>query len=259
MRNNGFFLCDAEIREHFPAATASQQDAMPQGHDILETIADNKPVRAFLPLRSSGERYRVHCVYHRTAPPAFELLFSAGLLPAEAIDPEGTAIVSIDLGGPNLSIEAKIKAVKNEQILEMVKINSMNHAQMREFFRVDANAAVIGRSFHPEIVSEQDASWTLAGKTIDISGNGILVAFPEEPPPDSQIRLEITLPTCEEQTIAVLAKPVRSQKISDRYFEVAYHFVDIDNDDRDKIISCCLVLQRKLLRLRVQVRDQEIQ
>ncbi len=258
MRNNGNFLCAADIRDLCRAATATQQDAMPQGHDILETIADNKPVRAFLPLRTSEERYRVHCVYHRTNPPAFELLFSAGMMPADALDPEGTAIVSIDLGGPNLSIEAKIKAIKNEQVLEMVKINSMSHAQMREFFRVDANAAVIGRSFHPEIVSDQDASWTLAGRTIDISGNGILVAFPEEPP-DSQIRLEITLPTCEGQTIAVLAKPVRSQKIGDRYFEVAYHFVDIDNDDRDKIISCCLVLQRKLLRLRVQVRDQEIQ
>jgi hypothetical protein len=232
---------------------------MPQGQDILETIADNKPVRAFLPLRTSEERYRVHCVYHRTTPPAFELLFSAGMLPVDAIDTDGTAIVSIDLGGPNLSIEAKIKAVKNEQVLEMVKIKSMSHAQMREFFRVDANAAVIGRSFHPEIVNDQDESWSLAGRTIDISGNGILVAFPQEPPMDSQIRLEITLPTSEQQTISVLARPVRSQKISDRYFEVAYHFVDIDNEDRDRIISCCLVLQRKLLRLRVQVRDQEIQ
>ena len=76
---------------------------------------------------------------------------------------------------------------------------------------------------------------------------------------DSQIRLEITLPTSDMEVISALARPVRSQKISDRYYEVAYHFEDIANEDRDKIIGCCLVLQRKLLRLRVQVRSQEIQ
>ncbi|KAB2890238.1 MAG: PilZ domain-containing protein [Desulfobulbaceae bacterium] len=232
---------------------------MTQGRDILDTIPDSRPVRAFLPLITSEERYRVHCVYRKTSPPAFDLLFSAGMLPVDAIDPGGTAIISIDLGGPNLSIEAKIKAIKGEQVLEMVTVKSMSHAQMREFFRVDANAAVIGRSFRPEIVNDLDSSWSLAGRTIDISGNGILVAFPQEPPMDSQIRLEITLPTSDMEVISALARPVRSQKIGDRYYEVAYHFVDISNEDRDKIIGCCLVLQRKLLRLRVQVRDQEIQ
>lgn len=224
---------------------------------IIQTIADNKPVRVFLPVIGGKERYRVHCVYQKTSPPNFNLLFALGALPVESINPQETAIISIDMGGPNLSLEAKIKAITGAQTLEMVMVKSMSHAQLRDFFRVDAAAAVIGRSFQPEVFGEQGESWSLAGNTVDISGSGILAAFSQEPPMDTQIRLEITLPTHESTTISVLAHPVRSQKISDKHYEVAYQFDDISTEDRDKIIGCCLVLQRRLLRLKVQVKDQK--
>lgn len=224
---------------------------------ILETIADNKPVRVFLPVIGGKERYRAHCVYQKTSPPHFNLLFALGALPVDSINTQQTAIISVDMGGPNLSLEAKIKAITGTQILEMIMVKSMSHNQMRDFFRVDAAAAVISRSFQSEVFGEQGEPWSLAGNTIDISGSGILATFSQEPPMEKQIRLEITLPGNATETISVLAHPVRSQKINDNHYEVAYQFDDISTEDRDKIIGCCLVLQRRLLRLKVQVKDQQ--
>lgn len=224
---------------------------------ILETIADNKPVRVFLPVIGGKERYRAHCVYQKTSPPHFNLLFALGALPVDSINTQQTAIISVDMGGPNLSLEAKIKAITGAQTLEMIMVKSMSHNQMRDFFRVDAAAAVISRSFQSEVFGEQGEPWSLAGNTIDISGSGILATFSQEPPMEKQIRLEITLPSNATETISVLAHPVRSQKINDNHYEVAYQFDDISTEDRDKIIGCCLVLQRRLLRLKVQVKDQQ--
>jgi hypothetical protein len=70
---------------------------------------------------------------------------------------------------------------------------------------------------------------------------------------DEPIRLEITLPTEPAETVKMLAHPVRAVQIDDDRWEVAFHFDDISIEDRDKIIGCCLVIQRRLLRLKVPV------
>jgi len=223
--------------------------------DILKDIPDSKPVRIFLPIKDNKERYRLQCVYKKRETPHFDLLFQPGTLPVDDIDQSDTCIINIDMGGPNLSLEAKITKIVNNQMLEMIVQKSISHEQLREFFRVDATAHVIGKSFHPAFFGKKGEQWTLQGKTIDISGSGILATFPEQPPLDDQIRLEISLPTDPPEIVRVLAHPVRSMQVSDGQWEVAYHFDDIDTEDRDKIIGCCLVIQRRLLRLKVQVRD----
>ena len=126
---------------------------------------------------------------------------------------------------------------------------------MRDFFRVDATTKVISKSFQPEFYGKNNDPWSLQGRTIDISGSGLLASFGEEPPKDDQVRLEITLPTSPPETVQALAHPVRTTQVSDDQWDVAYQFDDIEDEDRDKIIGCCLVIQRRLLRLKVQVRD----
>ncbi len=224
--------------------------------DIIENIPDAKPVRIFIPLLNSLERYRMQGVYQKSTPPRFSLLFKAGALPVDAIDVQKPCIISIDMGGPTISVEAMITEVANPQQLNLIVQKSISHEQMREFFRVDATANVISSSFRPEFFGEDDNPWSIAGTTVDISGSGILANFSSPPPMDSQIRLEITLPTEKPETISVIAHPVRKQKISDKQYEVAYHFDDISIEDRDKIIGCCLRIQRRLLRLKVKVKDQ---
>lgn len=224
--------------------------------DIIENIPDEKPVRIFIPLQNSLERYRMQGVFQKSTPPRFNLLFKAGALPVDSIDLQKPCIVNVDMGGPSISVEAMISEIVDAQQLNMIVRKSISHEQMREFFRVDATANVISSSFRPEFFGEQDEPWSMSGTTIDISGSGILASFITPPPMDSQTRLEIALPSTEPETISVIAHPVRKQKISENQYDVAYHFDDISTEDRDKIIGCCLLMQRRLLRLKVKVKDQ---
>ena len=223
--------------------------------DTLKNIQDGKPVRIFLPIKERTEHLRAQCVFHPASAPQFALTFKPGVLPEEDLDPSQTCIVSIDMGGPTVSLEAKILSVENDQTLSMTLLKSISHEQMREFFRVDAVTDIISESFHTEVVNAEKDPWSLEGKTIDISGSGILAVFESRPPVDKQSQLVISVPFPEPTTVTVLASKIRSRELPDGRHEVAYHFEDISTEDRDKIIGCCLIIQRKLLRLKVQVKD----
>ena len=228
---------------------------MATNNEILHDIPDSKPVRVFLPLKNSKDRFRIQGVYQKSAPPVFSLFFKVGSLPVEAIDTKQPCIISIDMGGPSISLEANITKITNPQQLVMTALKAMSHEQMREFFRVDAVTSVIGRSFPSSVKTGKKQEWTLRGETIDISGSGILATFTERPPDDKQITLEITLPTDEPEVVTVLARPVRTVNTAKNQYDIAYHFEEISTEDRDKIIGCCLEIQRRLLRLKVKVKD----
>ncbi len=223
--------------------------------NILKNIPKGKPVRIFLPLLNRPDRVRAQCLYQETDPPKFSLIFKPGLLPVDDVDIQQPCIISIDMGGPTISLEAMIQKVANHQTLQMIVRKSISHEQMRDFFRVDTVTRVISKSFHTELFSDQNEPWSTTGQTIDISGSGILAIFDKKPEDDRQVRLEITVPSIEPGIIKVLAHQVRVQQLHDGRYEVAYHFDDITTEDRDTIIGCCLVIQRKMLRLKVHVKD----
>ena len=218
----------------------------------LRNIPDLKPVRIYLPIKNNNQRYRTQAVYKTVSPPKFELHFQPGTLPLENLDLGKNCLVNVDFGGPNISMEASISSI-TPQALEMKAEELISHAQMREFFRVDAVTDVISKSFQPEFFGSQGRAWALRGSTIDISGNGILASFSEKPPDDDLVRLEISLPEQDSRIIKLLARPVRSLQVDSDQWETAYHFQDISSEDRDRIIGCCLEIQRRLLRLKVDV------
>ena len=223
--------------------------------DTIENIPNSKPVRAFLPILGTVERYRVSCMLEKATVTEFDLLFRKGELPADSIDSNKTCLIIVDVGGSTVSIEARVLNVPNDQTLRLRVEKSISHEQLREFFRVDATTEVISSSFIPEFFDSEGNRWRLKGKTIDISGSGILATFKEKPPTDNQVRLEFTLPTGDKEVISVLAHPVRCQQLDTNNYEVAYHFDDVSAEDRDRIIGCCLIIQRRHLRLKVQVDD----
>ncbi len=219
----------------------------------IAAIADQKPVRVFLPISGTSKRFRASAIFQKTGEATFKLFFKAGILPAESLDAQQSCYVTVDLGGATTSIEARLKQVINEQTLDMAVEKTISHEQMRKFFRVDATTSVISSAFLPEISGEGKPPWSLKGKTIDISGNGLLASFANKPPNSKQVQLQITLPTDEPEIITIVAHQVRCHQISDDLHEVAYHFDEIATEDRDKIIGWCLIIQRKLLRLKVKV------
>ncbi len=224
---------------------------MPNQQQYLNNIPNGKPVRVFLPLQNSPDRVRTQCVYQKIDPPQFALVFKPGTLPVDEIDLGKPCIVIIDMGGPTISLESTIQQVDEPQTLQMIVRKSISHEQMREFFRVDAVTRVISSSFHTQFTGNGSRPWSMEGETIDISGSGILAVFESLPPADKQVNLEITIPAVEPEVVKIVAHAVRSYKLKDNHYEVAYQFDEISVEDRDKIIGCCLILQRKLLRLKV--------
>ncbi len=223
----------------------------------LHTIPDLKPVRVYLPIKNSNQRYRTQAVYRTVSPPLFELCFQPGSLPLEDLDDKQTCMINLDFGGPNMSMTGVIVSASDSSLkLEAEKL--ISHDQMRDFFRVDTVTEVISKSFQPSFYNREGKSWALKGRTIDISGNGILASFTEKPPDDEFVRLELSLPGSDAAIVSLLARTVRSSQIDDHQWDIAFHFQDISMEDRDLIVGCCLEIQRRLLRFRVDPQAEEL-
>jgi hypothetical protein len=225
--------------------------------DFIANIPDSKPVRIFLPLQGTDKQHRERCIFQKTTAPHFNLLFEPGTLPVETIDTKSPCIINLDMAGHSVSIEAMITKIINDQIIELTARKTINHEQMREYFRVDYTVPVLAGSRHPEEdLDAPEEYWQIPGTIIDLSGSGLLAIFHEEPPADKLVRLQLSLHNDRSNTISFLARPVRTSEVEKNRFVVAYHFEEINDEDRDKIVGQCLITQRRLLRLNVQVKDR---
>ena len=223
--------------------------------DFINNIPDAKPVRIFLPLQGADQRHRQQCIFQKTIAPGFNLLFEPGTLPVDTIETKSPCIVNLDMAGQSVSIEAMIQQVVNGQVLEMIARKTISHAQMRDYFRVDYTMPIIAKSLIPEGFGTPEECWKVSGTTMDISGSGLLAFFHERPPADKLVKLQLPLPDDQSEFISFLARPVRTSEVEENRYVVAYHYEDINDEERDKIVGQCLITQRRLLRLKVQVKE----
>lgn len=228
---------------------------MSEQTDFISKIQDNKPVRIFLPLKNSEESLRLNCILHKLKEPHFELIFLKGMLPVDRFDQTSSIIISLDISGQAVSIEAKTLEIVNDQTLKMVTQKTISHEQMREYFRVDCTLPIQLKSVVPEEFDSPEEKWKIDGTTVDLSGSGLRASFASPPPENTPIRMSLALPTAVPSIVNILASPVRISKLTDKLWDAAYHFDDVTDEDRDTIIGCCLVAQRRLLRLKVKVKD----
>ncbi len=229
---------------------------MTDTNSFLTDISDTKPVRLFLPVTDSDDRVLILCVLKKQQEDHFKLLFKKGSLPCEKIDQDTTCLINLDVGGQSVSIEGTIKQIIDEQELEIQALKIISHDQMREYFRVDCTVPILLRSVVPEEFGSEKDKWTISGTTVDLSGSGLRASFTESPPEDTQVRLEIALPTTETTIVKTLASPVRISQLTEKLWDAAYHFDEIEDEDQDAIIGCCLIAQRRLLRLKVKVKGR---
>lgn len=222
--------------------------------NFLNSIEDNKPVRCFLPVKTTEERLRLSCVLKKGDSPNFKLLFKAGTLPTEKLDTDTEVIINLDIGGKSVSLESNLVEIVNNQTLDMVARKTINHGQLREFFRVDCTVPIVIHSMVPEGFGRPEDNWSIPGTAVDLSGCGLRASFSEEPPDTELVRLELALPTKEPVIISTLASPVRISPLTKKLWDVAFRFDEISDEDQDTVIGYCLVAQRRLLRLKVHVK-----
>ena len=228
---------------------------MPLLNSFYLNLKEGKAVRAAIPLIGVEEKERLHCFYGKAEPPAFTLSFPFGTLSVEQVDTSRPCVVVMDFADSTVSISADISKIIDEQTLEVITQDSVVHSQSRNYFRVDAHTKVSAAPITPEVTTEEGASWNLFGDTIDLSGSGLLCSFSEPIEKDKKVRVELTLPIRDMAVIGILGHVVRCLKIEENLYHVALHFDSIDSESQDKIMACCFELQRRNLRMRVQVRN----
>lgn len=220
-------------------------------------LEDGKAVRLALHMQDRSGKERFNCIYQKTTPPHFSLLFPPNSLPEKRIDTHRKSEVLIDLAGQNISLIADIVTIDSKQKLTLKGIEMINHDQLREFFRVDIATPVVASSLAPEELVESDTTWSMQGDTIDVSASGLLCLFPEPLKIGQQVRTKLVLPKDEPEVVQVIATVIRCSKIEDQAYHVALHYDSINSTTRDKIMGSCFEIQRKHLRLKVQVRNPE--
>ncbi len=228
---------------------------MSEQNVILSKLQDNKPVRIFLPLKDSEESLRLNCILRKSKEPHFELIFLKGFLPVKQFDQSSSIVISLDISGQAISLEANTVEVVNDQTLRMVAQKTISHEQMREYFRVDCTLPIQLKSVVPEEFDSPDEKWKIPGTTVDLSGSGLRASFTSPPPANTPVRMNLALPTAVPSIVNLLATPVRISQLTEKLWDAAYRFDDVTEEDRDTIIGCCLVAQRRLLRLKVKVKD----
>ncbi|PIE58420.1 MAG: hypothetical protein CSA33_03085 [Desulfobulbus propionicus] len=228
---------------------------MEQLEDFFATITDQKAVRVTLPILDSDEKKRLSCLFVSECQPAFYLAFPPGSLDASSIDQSKKCLLTVDFGGQVVSVVATIEAIEGDQIIKATACEVIRHQQHRNYFRVDAATPVAAKPIETNLDTKQDKAWYLQGETMDLSGSGMLCTFPAPLERDRPLRIRLTLPNNTMDVIDIIGHVVRCRKINDALFHVALHFDTIETDERDKIVGSCLEVQRKQLRMRVQVKD----
>ncbi len=230
---------------------------MPTLDEIFTQIQTGKAVRIALPITGIMEKKRLSCVYQEETPPEFNLLFNHGVLAADEIDLNRKVAVLLDISGQSISLAADIRQILNNQTLHLIAQEVISHEQLRDYFRVDVSAPLVARPALPENNLTMEEEWNLSGETVDVSGSGLLALFPTPIDQDKPVRVDLILPTGDAQPLQTIAHVVRSRKVADDQYQVALHFDQIKPEDRDRIMACCFEIQRKHLRLKVQVKNPE--
>lgn len=214
-------------------------------------------MKAAIPLVGVLEKERLNCFLGKAEPPTFTLSFPHGVLAIDQVDVNRPCMVMIDLADQTVAVSAEITKIRDPLTLELIAKETVTHTQTRNYFRVDATARVSASSVIPQEMAREGENWRILGDTIDLSGSGLLCSFSEPLEKGKNVKIELTLPTRDMEVIRAFGHIVRCRKIEESHYHVAVHFDMIDPESQDKIMACCFELQRRYLRMRVRLENQQ--
>lgn len=219
--------------------------------DTIRRISDSEMAEIDLSTKN-GQIVRLNCIFKESEAPSFFLVFPPKTLP-EDIETSKSCPVAIKSKNVAVTITAKIEAISGDRTLELHAQKQVNPESLREYFRVDSKVPIIA-DYHQESLDGKSQSWTLEGKTLDISGSGILTILPEEPLNKHKIELRLSLNSGHD-VVSCTGHIIRTKRLRRGRYQVAFHFDCVKPKNRDAIISFCLQEQRNQLRDKVQTSD----
>ncbi|MFA5700102.1 MAG: PilZ domain-containing protein [Desulfuromonas sp.] len=184
------------------------------------------------------------------AEPYLELKFRPDELPVNIVRPGSKLLLSLDTRAGTVSMYAHVDAVTSPRVLRVLAMESFSYAQQREYFRVNAPVKVSCQRVLPG--SDNKPSPVMVD-TINVSGNGALLSCAN--PFELNELYELTFHLSGQMPQRCTARVVRVHETLRNGFEVALHYISIEPEVRDTLISFCLAQQRQALRTKVQISD----
>jgi hypothetical protein len=219
-------------------------------HDIFAKLTDNAHTIAELP-GIHGETIRCKALLVKRDFPHLELVCPPRSWNAADLKFGADCPLAVAHSGLTVNLIARLDHVVRDRRLRLTAKEPVEPESLREYFRVALNTP-IEASYIAGPRETGANTWKLTGTTLDLSGSGVLAVFPTPPPSRQHIQLVITVPE-EHNPIVCLATVVRSYRIRNNRFQVAFHFENVTTKTRDMIIACCMQEQRRQLREHVQI------
>lgn len=216
--------------------------------NLIKSLKDSQSAKIKLQLLS-GQLVHLDCIYKESVAPNFFVVFPPGVIP-ESLDTKKVCSISLlDDAGMSVALTAKISTVTSDRSIELTAASTIDPASLREYFRVDLRTTIT--ISYQAADGNEARSWAISGQTIDISACGVLGLFPEEARNKHNVFIEIHL-THPEKKILCVGHVVRTNRLRGGRWQIALHYDNITNKNRDAITTNCLWEQRRQLREKIQ-------
>jgi hypothetical protein len=217
--------------------------------NLIKSIKDSQTATIKF-YTTAGQEIHLDCIYKESIAPNFFTVFPPGKIPIN-IDIKKKCAVSLhDESGQSIALTAKIKEVASDRSIELTATTSIDPASLREYFRIDFRTAM-RISYEAGATSDGTRSWSITGQSLDLSASGVLGIFPEEAHNKHNLFIELSL-THPERKVLCTGHVVRTRRLRGGRWHIALHFDDINQKNRDAIITNCLWEQRRQLREKIQ-------
>ncbi|MDR3630229.1 MAG: PilZ domain-containing protein [Desulfocapsaceae bacterium] len=213
---------------------------------LISSIPDSQSARISI-TNTTGELLHLDCTYREGTAPGLILVFPPMGLPRN-IEMSSSCLISIKARNEDTSplvFNARIEKIIGDSTLELTAMSLMDPTKLRQYFRV-AISAPVTISFEKENGEAAAGQYSLAGETLDLSGSGVLALFGEECQEKQRIKIDLNLPS-PQAVISCMGHVVHARRVRRGRYHIALHFDDINNKQRDIILSNCLQEQRKQL------------
>ncbi len=217
--------------------------------NLVASISD-ETVGTLIIRNPDGKKIPFDCIYRKTQTPNHFTLVTTEALPENCSNNKSWTLHINNESEEQLIIDAAFVQQSNLTTVELKSINSIEPTSLRQYFRI---------SFTTEITLDYSLikaykGLKIQGKTLDLSGSGVLAIFPEMPRKCRSVKIELTLPYPEKKVFCI-GHLVRSKKLKNGSWQAALHFNELDEKDREDIIANCFREQRRRLRENIQTAD----
>jgi hypothetical protein len=216
--------------------------------DAFEHIEGEKAVKIDVPQKGKSS-LPLECIVRPVELPHLTARFQPDELPAD-IDLDEECLIIFNIGGPSISINARIERVVSGRLLVLEAIEAYQHPQKREHFRIDVDVPV---KYWYLTGDEEPKPLPALRKTVNLSGGGVMIGVSTPVSTGQKLGLELILPGPPRETIRCVGRVVRIIQRGENDLDVGLHFVEIDPDDQESIIAFGFAEQRKQLRDKVRV------